>query len=386
MSTFLFWGAVAALIYLHAGYPLLLAVWARLKPWPSPSRHEDAAPGRLRRPAPLVSVLLVACNEAERIDARLANLLTLDHPRDRLDILVASDGSTDDTVRRARAWHQEGVRVLALPQRGGKPAALNALAALARGDILMMADARQRFEPDALPALLAHFDDPRVGAVSGALVLRADGSVGRGVGAYWRLESFIRRQESVIDSSVGVTGAIYAVRRHLVTPMPPDTLLDDVLIPMRVVRQGYRVLHEPRARALDRASGSGREEFTRKVRTLAGNFQLFARERWMLLPWRNRLWLQTMSHKALRLLGPVFLGLALAANVALVTAPFYAALLAAQILFYAIALGGGRLSRWARVPHLAIPQVFCLLHAATLVAFVRFVSGRQRVTWDRAGF
>lgn len=380
MIVLLFWGAVAALVYLHFGYPLLLGAWTRLRPRPA----QGSGPGSAREAEPpFVSVLLVACNEEARIDDRIRNLRSLDHPRDRLEILVASDGSNDATAARARAWDR--VRVVEMPRRRGKPSALNALVPMARGEILLMADARQSFERSSLRRLLRHFADPMVGAVSGSLRLDGNGAVGRGVGVYWRLESYIRRQESLVDSCVGVTGAIYAVRRTLVTPLPPDTLLDDVLIPMRIVREGFRVLHEPSARAFDRASASGREEFTRKVRTLAGNFQLFAREPWLLAPWRNRLWLQTLSHKGLRLLGPGFLLLAFVSSLALaLDSALYAGLLAGQILFYAAALGGGSLARRARVPLLAIPQVFCLLHAATLVAFFRFVTGRQRVTWERA--
>jgi cellulose synthase/poly-beta-1,6-N-acetylglucosamine synthase-like glycosyltransferase len=375
MIEILFWTAVAALIYLHVGYALMLAAWARLRRPRCITRAADP---------PSASILLVAYNEDQRLDARMRNLTQLDYPPDRIEILVASDGSTDDTVAIADAWRDRGVRLFAFGRRRGKPACLNDLVRAARGEILVMADARQTFERSALKALTAPFADPSVGAVSGALVLDGDGGVQQGVGAYWKLESFIRRQESAVDSCVGVTGAIYAVRRRLVEPIPADTLLDDVLIPMRVARRGYRVLYEPAARAHDRAAGSAGEEFTRKVRTLAGNFQLFAREPWLLVPWRNRLWLQTLSHKGLRLLGPALLGTAFVCNAALAADPFLAALLGGQVIFYGCAAGGTALARAVRVPLLAVPRVFCLLHAATVVGFVRYVAGWQRVTWERA--
>jgi poly-beta-1,6-N-acetyl-D-glucosamine synthase len=375
----LFWTSVAALIYLHVGYAVLMAVWGRLR------RRRTASPTRVMpSEPPAVSILLVAFNEAQRLDARLRNLTEMDYPPERVEILVASDGSTDETVAIADTWRDRGVRLFAFGRRRGKPACLNDLVRAARAEILVMADARQSFEPSALRALTAPFADPAVGAVSGALVLDGDDGLQRGVGAYWKLESFIRRQESAVDSCVGVTGAIYAVRRHLVSPIAPDTLLDDVVIPMRVARQGYRVLYEPAARAHDRAADSANAEFTRKVRTLAGNFQLFAREPWLLNPWRNRLWLQTWSHKGLRLFGPALLGTAFASNLALAGEPFLAVLLGGQVLFYACALGGDALARAARFPLLSVPRVFCLLHAATVVGFVRYAAGWQRVTWERA--
>ena len=192
--------------------------------------------------------------------------------------------------------------------RRGKAAVLNDVVPRASGAIVVLADARQRFEPDTVRALTRPFADPAVGAVSGELILTEtlEGpAVGRGVGVYWRYEKLIRKSESRVDSTVGATGAIYAIRRELFEPIPEDTLLDDVLIPLRIVRRGYRVLFEPAARAWDRVAASAGEELARKVRTLAGNFQLFVREPWLLDPRRNRIWLATVSHKGLRLLGPL---------------------------------------------------------------------------------
>jgi cellulose synthase/poly-beta-1,6-N-acetylglucosamine synthase-like glycosyltransferase len=271
--------------------------------------------------------------------------------------------------------------------RRGKPSVLNAVVPTLRGDVIMLADTRQVFDRHALAALVRNFADPDVGAVSGELIVstaRAAG-VADGVGFYWRYEKAIRRHESCYDSTVGATGAIYAIRRTLFTPIPGDTLLDDVAIPMNVVRRGYRVLFEPGAQAFDEASDSARQEFTRKVRTIAGNFQLFLREPWLVNPWQNRLWLQTVSHKGLRLLGPAFLTGIVLSNITLYDEPFYATTLALQLLFYAVAAAGhvahkrGHTSRWLNVPY-----TFCFLNAITLVSFYRFIAGRQTVTWTKA--
>jgi cellulose synthase/poly-beta-1,6-N-acetylglucosamine synthase-like glycosyltransferase len=251
----------------------------------------------------------------------------------------------------------------------------------------VLGDVRQRYEPDTVRALVAPLAAADVGAVSGELFLterEEGGAVGRGVGVYWRYEKFIRSQESRLDSTVGATGAVYAVRRELFEPLPADAILDDVLLPMRIVRRGYRVLFEPAARAYDIAAATSREEFTRKVRTIAGNFQMFARERWLLSPLRNRLWAQTISHKGLRLASPLFLLVAFLANAALLDVTLYRWTFAAQALFYSAALGGYLLRDARRVPVLTVPYVFCLLNYATAVAFSRFVRRRQHVTWERA--
>ena len=377
----IFWFAIGFLFYTHAGYPLLIWAWARLRPRGSTVHAGEAA-------LPMVSILVVAYNEAARIEGRLENLLALDYPRDRLEIILVSDGSTDDTASRVQRFQGDGFRFVARGRRSGKTSALNELIPQARGDIVLLGDARQRFAPDVLRQLVRHFSDPCVGAVSGELIIvngkdGKDGSaVGEGVGFYWRYEKFIRRTESFVDSTVGVTGAIYALRRELFEAIPDDTLLDDVLIPMRIVRRGYRVLFEPSALAWDHSAPTAEAEFARKVRTLAGNFQLFARAPWLLNPFANRIWLQAFSHKACRLLSPFCLATALGANLLLMQEPLYALALAGQLALYGAA-ACGHLLRNNRGNNrlLGIPYAFCLLNWAVVVGLVRFINGRQRVTW-----
>ena len=302
--------------------------------------------------------------------------------------MLASDGSTDGTLEQARAYEQAGVSVVAFPERRGKSAVLNSLVPKAWGEIVVLADARQRFEEDALRALVGPFADPQAGAVSGELILTDEGErteAGEGIGFYWRYEKFIRRNESRVDSTVGATGAIYALRRNLFEPIPEDTILDDVLIPMRIARRGYRVLFEPGARAYDRLATTAQEEFTRKARTIGGNFQLFAREHWFLNPFRNRLWFQAISHKGLRLLSPLFLAAVFGTSLFLIDSPLYGWVLVGQIVFYASALGGCALrNAKTKLPFLTLPYTFCVLNWVTVVAFLRFATGRQRVTWERA--
>jgi poly-beta-1,6-N-acetyl-D-glucosamine synthase len=370
-----FWIAAIALVYTYAGYPALVWLWSRLR----------ERPLWLSTRLPRVTVVTVAQDEELYIDERIQNLLALDYPPELLEIVVASDGSRDGTAARARAYAGAGVLVLPFAARRGKAATLTDAVHWASGEILLLCDTRQHIDRGAVRALVAAFGDSRVGAVSGLLVLPGShGAVGKGLGLYWRLETFLRACESRIDSMIGATGALYAVRRHLFEPLPPDTLLDDVVVPLRVVRRGYRTVLEPRAFAVDKSGDDPRREFARKVRTLAGCFQLFVRERWLFDPRQNRVWLQTLSHKGLRLLGPLWMLLAFVGCVTLSAQPLYRVLLVAQLAFYAAALAGFALQRSGRVRALGAAWTFCLLQAAVVVGFFRYLGRTQPVVWKQA--
>ena len=372
-----FWLSAATVFYVYAGYPALLYVWTRGR-----RRHGGARPAAADLPG--LSIVIAAHNEAPRLAARIDNLLAQDYPADRRQIVVVSDGSTDSTLD-VLARYDGSVDAVAVPA-GGKALALNAGVARARFDIVVFADARQAFAPDALRELVAPFSDPRIGAVTGELLLDAESAGGPnlaerrtverrgtvqqpaverrsddrrrtvrstiadGVGLYWRYEKQIRRSESAIDSTLGATGAIYAMRRALFQPLPPDTILDDVLTPMRVVLAGYRVVFNDRARAFDRAAADADAEARRKVRTLAGNYQILALEPRLLLPWRNRVWLQYASHKIGRLIVPWALLAIFVASLALAAHHlFYLGVLGAQVLFYLLAGCGAVLEHRGRI-------------------------------------
>lgn len=336
----LFWTSVVLVAYVYAGYPLLLAAWAAAANRPVRKRASSDA-----RNWPAVSVIVAAHNEARRLPGRVANLLDQMYAGP-LEIIVVSDGSTDGT-RAVLDHFSDRIRLIELP-RGGKPSALNAGVAAAGGDIIVFADTRQRFAPDAILELVSNFDDPAVGGVTGQLVLdcelqpdASDSTIGTGVGLYWRYEKWLRRHESRVWSTLGATGAIYALRRSLWQPLPPATLLDDVLAPMRAVLAGKRIVFEERARAFDRVP-DGPTESRRKTRTLAGNYQILALEPRLLLPFLNPVWVQYASHKLGRLVIPWALVGAFVASIAL--APdgwFFTVALILQLGFYGLAAFGG---------------------------------------------
>lgn len=371
-----FWLAAACVLYPYLIYPVLIAALARLR----------AQPLRPSAPAPRsASVVVAAYNEENNIVRRLDEMTAL-LTASGLDaeVIVVSDGSTDATAAVARAHPSPMVGVLELPERMGKAAALTKGCAAASHSILVFADVRQTWAPDALPRMLANFADPKVGAVSGDLIVRDAGGALAGVGLYWRFEKWLRRQESRLWSGVGATGAISAVRRELFRPIPRGTILDDVYWPMQVALQGFRVVHDDQAHAYDRLPDRTRDEFRRKVRTLSGCLQLAARLPAVLAPWRNPVWLQFVSHKMLRLLAPWAL-LVLLATSLMAPGSFYRAAFACQAVCYLAALLG-LWARAARFRPFAAAASFLVLNGAAWIAFWVWVMGRTERTWVKAAY
>ena len=367
-----FWISGGALAYTFFGYGLLMQLLARGR---TIERDASATPRD-------VCVVIVAHNEETRIAARIENLLASDYPPSKLRLLLVSDGSTDETVARAQTLAPERVTIVSQFTRAGKSAGLNTALAHTTSEIVVFTDARQRFAPDAITRLAAHFAHPWIGAVSGALEIDASSSAtGAGVDAYWRYEKRLRAAESRFDSCIGCTGAIYAIRRTLFAPIPPDTLLDDVVIPMQIAARGARVIHDSSAHAFDPQTLDPSSEQRRKKRTIAGNFQMLFRHPEWLLPWRHRLWWQLLSHKYLRLAAPLFLLTALAANITLATHPFYRATLAVQILFYTAAVFGF-LPGFRRLRILALPAGFVFLNVMTLRGFLYYFRRGTLAGWN----
>ena len=368
------WLSAAFVLYTYAGYPLLMAALAKFRRYPA---HRSEGLPRS------ISVVLTVYNEEATIERRLRELTDL-IAASGLDgeVIVVSDGSSDATATIARAYTKETVRLIELPSNQGKAGAMTQGSALARHDVIVFADARQSWEPDTLRTLLENFADPSVGAVSGDLVLESAPGVMAGVGLYWRYEKWLRRQESAVYSMIGVTGAISAVRRELFRPIPPGTILDDVYWPLAVNMQGFRVVHDAQARVHDRLPDRPYDEFRRKVRTLTGNLQLLARLPCAVLPWRNPVWFQYLSHKVLRLAVPWALLLLLGASWAL-EGTAYRALFGLQVAFYSLALAGLRLKGGIRLPGASAAGSFLVLNSAAWLAFWVWVSGRESKSWSK---
>lgn len=372
MSAGIFWVAIALVCYTYALYPLLAAGLARVA-------------GRSPRAAPItppITVIVAAHDEAPRIAARVRDILEQDYPREHLQVIVVDDGSTDGTAAAADIGDPR-VRVVRLAGNAGKSAALNAGVAAAGSELIVFTDARQQFGEGALRALVAPFADPEVGAVSGELAIGA-GTAGRAadIGLYWKIETLLRDGEARLGWLHGVSGAIHAMRRGLVPQLPAGLILDDMYLPLAVVFAGKWVWMARDAIAHDSASRDEAEEFRRKLRTLAGNWQLIARMPRVLNPIANPAFFAFLSHKLLRLIAPWALLAALIAS-ASAGGVFYTGVFVLQLAGYALALLAiARPRAAARVPLAGTAGTFVLLNAAAFWSLPACLKG-ARALWKK---
>jgi cellulose synthase/poly-beta-1,6-N-acetylglucosamine synthase-like glycosyltransferase len=382
-----FWLCLALVGYTYLVYPLAIATASRLRPRPLASR-----PGWSTEP---VSAVVAAYNEEVFIRRRVRELARLLAGRPAGgEIIVVSDGSTDRTADVARTAAVEvqseiskpvSIQIIESPVNQGKAIALNNGYAAARYSLIVFADTRQTWAADAIDRLVANFADPSIGAVSGDLVIESAPGVMAGVALYWGFEKWLRRTESRFYSLASVTGSICAVRRCLFRPMPQGTILDDAYWPLLVVMGGHRVVHEELALAYDRLPERIHDEFYRKVRTLAGNFQLLARLPASLLPWRNPVCWQFVSHKIFRLLAPWAL-VSMLISAAMLGGPFYRLVLGVQVGFYVLALIGASKSVANRFPPAAGAATFVMLNTAAWLAFWVWILGQDERFWNKVNY
>ncbi|MET0936311.1 MAG: glycosyltransferase family 2 protein [Luteibacter sp.] len=367
------WTSALLLVHVFAGYPTLVWLQARLRPRPVARRTI----------LPRVSIVVAVHDGSRYIRAKLANLQALDYPEELVDIVIACDGCHDTTVAMARRSTDPRLTVLDFPNRRGKAACLNDAVALTRGEVLLFTDVRQKLSPTALTELVANLADPTVGAVSGELHMEnVRTGFAQGVDFYWRYEKGIRHAESRSGSTVGVSGALYAIRRALWQPLPMGTVLDDVLVPMRVAAQGKRVVFEPRAMAWDQPSQVPEDERRRKIRTLAGNYQLIQLAPWLLVPWRNPLWLRFVSHKVLRLVAPwLIVALTISSGILFTRHPMYAVAFIGLVTGASL-VGLARLRpRLGRLLPLRIAVAFFYLNLFAAQALLAFARNRRLHLW-----
>lgn len=367
-----FVAAAALVAWTFVGYPLAIALLAKLRP-----RRVAASEWH-----PTVTVCLAVHDGAAHIDAKLDDLLSHDYPAALLDVVVVSDGSRDGTD--ALLAQRAGARVTALAptRRRGKSACLADAIVRARGDVLVFTDVRQRFAPGAVRALVAALGDPCVGAAGGELHLRDAGGFAKSQDAYWRYERWIRRNESRSGSVMGVSGALYAVRRADMPLPPPGLVLDDLWVPLKLVQRGLRVVLVGEAIAWDDASRDARIEAARKRRTLAGNWQLIARWPQLLVPGLAPSWWRLASHKWLRLAMPLALLALLGASFALADdGAFFRFALIAQLVAYACALTAIAWPALRRVAPLRYAAAFLELNASAALALPDALRRRDAHLW-----
>jgi len=343
----LFWLSFAFVVYVYLGYPSLLLLWRRF----------GARPVKKKYCEPMVTLVIAAHNERTNIEWKLKNCLSLDYPKRKLQIVVSLDGSTDGSEYVVWKYVSNGVELVYSPNHAGKAVALNRALRRARGEIVVFADVRQTFSSNAIRELVANFADDTVGAVSGELLLMDESQqeAVTEVGLYWRYEKALRSMESEIHSIAGATGAIYAIRRNLYEDLPEDTILDDVLTPLRIALRGRRTIFEPKAKAYDKVACCAAAEYGRKVRTLCGNYQLLAQLPQAILPWRNPIFIQFVSHKVGRLLVPWALLSLFLTNLFMLRG-IYALTFSLQAAWYAFAAAGYLLAKRESVTSIAIAQ------------------------------
>lgn len=373
-----FWAALFLVVYTYLIYPVLLWLLAAGRKMPEYASLSEW---------PTVSLIIAAHNEEAVLRAKLENALAMDYPAERLDILVVSDASTDGTDRIAAEFAERGVRLHRQEVRGGKTEAQNAGVRLARGQFLAFSDANSMYASSALKRLLTPFADERIGCVCGELqyVNPDEQGAGKGEGLYWRYEQFLKRRESLLSSTLGANGAIYALRRELFVELRGD-IISDFVAPLGAWRRGFRIAYEPKAVATEYSSTRFGDEFRRRCRIVSRSLYGLWTEAGVLNPFAHFFFaFQMFSHKLLRWFVPVWLLVVLAVNIPLAADEYYGILLALQVAFYGLAALGLLLpERLGRCWLFYVPAYFTATNLGTLLGLLSFLMGRRHRVWQPA--
>lgn len=366
----IFWIAVLICFYAYVGFPIVLLLLRLVI-------HRDVKKAPIQ---PFVSLLIPAYNEEDVIARKIENSLALNYPADRLEIVVASDGSKDKTAQRAQQLADGSrIRVLAYPENRGKIATLNASVPELHGEIVVFSDASAMLPADSVRLLIENFADAAVGAVSGLYkIAKADEvDIGKSEDFYWKYETFLKIQESRLASILGGHGQLHAIRKQLYPYPPPGTINDDYIIPVSVLGKGFRAVYEPRAVVYEEAHEM--TGFGRRIRIMAGNFQQLREIKGLLRPLRPMPLFFFLSHKVTRLVVPFAMLAALITNAFLVESRFYLAIFVAQMAFYLLALLG---TFWQLRPKiLMLPFYFTMINAAAFLGFYHALTHRRGMAW-----
>ncbi|MBU2541256.1 MAG: glycosyltransferase family 2 protein [Candidatus Omnitrophica bacterium] len=374
---FSFWLSIFLIGYAYILYPMLLFLFDKFIQRPKFTTTENL---------PKVSLIIAAYNEEKVIEKRIKNCLELDYPKDRLEIIIASDGSDDRTNEIVRRYNLDGVILFDYSKRQGKANVLNETLPRTKHGIIIFSDANAFFEPDAIKKLVCYFDDSRIGCVCGLLkFVNAQGSDSAELeNFYWRYETFLKKIEGARGSLLGANGPIYAIRKELFIPCPSDTIVEDFFIPMKILEKGYKVFYEKEAVAIEETTKHIIQEKQRRIRIGAGDFQALFRLLPMLNPLKGFSSFSFWSHKVLRWLAPFFLIFAVFLNLFLLMDPLYKLVFAMQCIFYICAVVGQILS-WSgiNIKPINLCYYFVSMNLSLLIGFVRYITGRQSVAWAR---
>lgn len=377
MLYWIFWTSSFCVVYTYVLYPLGLYIHDRTVT-PKKFKKSDDLPG--------LTLIIAAYNEEKVIKSRIENCLALDYPRELLEIIIASDGCDDKTNEIVGKYKDRGITLFDYKERRGKVNVLNETVPKAKNNIVVFSDANTMFARDALKKLVKHFGDERVGCVCGGLhFVNADGSkTGELEGFYWRYETRLKIMEGRRGSLLGANGAIFAVRKELFVACPADTIVEDFVMPMRILQRGHMVLYDPTASAIEEAAHKIIHEKQRRIRIGAGDFQALFRLLPMLNPLKGFPALAFFSHKVLRWFAPFFLVFSFISNLFLINHPFYSVLFVLQSTFYMSAFIGQMLS-WSGINmrFFNLCYYFVSMNLALFLGFLRYVSGRQKVAWQR---
>lgn len=380
----LFCTAVGLIIYSYFIYPLILIFISTIKQIFTHKRKTIEILMENER-LPDVTVIIAAFNEDSCIKERVENLLSLDYPQDKLTIRIGSDGSTDNTAQILKSIKAENYHAHIFEVNRGKMSVLNDLVALSTDEILVMSDANTHFKPDAINALVKHFQNSSVGAVCGELNLIDTDSGTNKDSIYWRYEQVLKFHEAKLGALLGANGAIYAIRNSLFTALPANTIVDDFQIAMNVSRQKYDVIYDSSAIAIEEVAPNLAEEEGRRIRIGLGNYQAFFKMPWALNPLLGWRCFAYVSHKVLRWFVPHFMVIALVSNLFLLTIPAYQLSLMGQVVFYTLAFWGIKKQKQDQQINTFISLIsfFVSMNVALMRGFIRYFNSNVQGSWQR---
>lgn len=377
-----FWISGIVLFYVYLGYPILILFLSKLLPKPYVKFSDEELQNTSLLPS--ISIFIPAYNEEPVIEKKIRNTLELDYPKDKIEIVVASDGSHDKTVEIAKLYSDK-IQIMAYAVREGKTGLINKTIPKLKGEIIIFSDASAMLAVNALKELIAPFKDPEIGSVSGFYILRDATSTSRaeGEGFYWHYETFLKTNESKFYSILGAHGALYALKKSLFRTLPPNAINDDYILPMCGVQQKKRAVYEPKAIAVEEGTTSVRGEMKRRIRISVGNFQQLVLLRGLLNPFRGRIAFEFLSHKFLRSFSFLFIIILFFSNIFIPITGFRIFFLF-QILFYLLGLGGAIFFKNKKMPVIiTVPFYLVIINYAAFIGLFKYISHTQKVTWEK---